>query len=450
MKVKVALLSASLSLFVGVSSIAATIAVIDSGVDYKHKVLADKMWSNPASPAKTVTEDGTVYENDVRGWNFADKNNEIIDYKYLGTFSPDCKKYFEIQGKALTHSASEEDMAWMKSKKEDKEFLKKLGTFANFVHGTHVSGIATHETDGARVVGMKLIPTETPGTRLAAARALRATRQGADNVLAKMFLGMLAKKQAEMLTVVGKYAKAVKAEVANGSFGTSVTAVKPVVAPLLKTFLGHEPSEEESTAYATYFVGEIVKAAQAFVDAAPSTLFVFAAANDGTNNDTLPVSPANIKTSNTIAVASTIGTEALASYSNYGAQMVEVAAPGTAIESSIPGDDFLTMSGTSMAAPFVTNVAGAVKDANPALGPSEIKKVLMDTVDVKDFLKGKVSTSGIVNRQRAIRAGELSRKHPLDEAIRQAKREVADARMELRGVTPGSDRDVAVPLPSPF
>ena len=54
------------------------------------------------------------------------------------------------------------------------------------------------------------------------------------------------------------------------------------------------------------------------------------------------------------------------------------------------------------------SVAGLVKDQNPGLNPAGIKKILMGTVDTKDFLKGKVTTSGIVNKARAIKAAELS------------------------------------------
>jgi len=47
------------------------------------------------------------------------------------------------------------------------------------------------------------------------------------------------------------------------------------------------------------------------------------------------------------------------------------------IKSTIPGDQYLELSGTSMAAPYVTNVAGLVKDANSKLTPAQIKQVLM-------------------------------------------------------------------------
>ena len=181
------------------------------------------------------------------------------------------------------------------------------------------------------------------------------------------------------------------------------------------------------------------------------TLFVlFAAGNDGADNDPIPTSPANIKTDNTISVAATLDIASLASFSNYGAQMVEVAAPGVAINSTIPGDQFLSLSGTSMAAPYVTNAAELVKDANPALAPADVKKVLVGTVNKKSFLSGKVSSGGIVNTARAAKAAQLSLTESVDAAIAQALTEVPDMAPTITA-THLNDRDlVIVPLPNPF
>ena len=59
----------------GVSS-AAIIAVIDSGVDYKHEHLEDKMWLNEfEAPENGVDEDFNGFIDDVYGWNFFDSTN---------------------------------------------------------------------------------------------------------------------------------------------------------------------------------------------------------------------------------------------------------------------------------------------------------------------------------------------------------------------------------------
>ncbi|MFM8313399.1 MAG: S8 family serine peptidase, partial [Deltaproteobacteria bacterium] len=98
-RLAIGLLITSLNLF------AANIAIIDSGVDYKHKDLKNNIWENPSS--KTVDADGTTYEDDTHGWNFAENNNQVIDYKYLGTFSADCTKIFDVQAKILNGTATD-------------------------------------------------------------------------------------------------------------------------------------------------------------------------------------------------------------------------------------------------------------------------------------------------------------------------------------------------------
>lgn len=444
-------------LFVSLNLYAANIAIIDSGVDYKHQDLKAKMWTNPNSETKDV--DGKVYKDDTNGWNFAENNNQIIDYKYLGTFSSDCTKIFDVQAKILQNTASEEEKSWYKAKKGDQSFLKELQKFGNFVHGTHVSGISSAQADESKLIGMKLIPTETPGSSMAF-QLLKTFRGNLalnnlvqdDNPLAKMYLKMLAQRQAEMLITVGKFTAAVESEVANGSFGTSVAAVKPILKNFLTQILGKEPTEQELTDYTVFFVQEIADASKEFTEASKNTLFVFAAGNDGTDNDKLPTSPANIKTDNTIAVAATNGFNALASFSNFGEKNVEVAAPGVAILSTIPGDAKLAMSGTSMAAPYVTNVAALVKDANHSLTPADIKKILVTTVDVKDFLKGKVKSSGIVNKARAVRAAQLARGLSIEAAVSLSRVQVADEATNTWGtVDTSNEKDLIVlPLPSLF
>ena len=85
---------------------------------------------------------------------------------------------------------------------------------------------------------------------------------------------------------------------------------------------------------------------------ASSAVVVCAAGNDGTNNDSAPHYPSSYTSSNIIAVAATDQNDSRASFSNYGATSVDVAAPGANIFSSRPdrqtvwSDDFESGLGT--------------------------------------------------------------------------------------------------------
>jgi subtilisin family serine protease len=83
-----------------------------------------------------------------------------------------------------------------------------------------------------------------------------------------------------------------------------------------------------------------------------------------------------------------------------------VAAPGVGIYSSIPGGRFLEVSGTSQAAPYVAGVAAKLKEIRPELTPSELKKILIMTVDKKEFLQAKIISGGMVNIARAAQAAQ--------------------------------------------
>nr|MDQ4008996.1 S8 family serine peptidase [Actinomycetota bacterium] len=71
----------------------------------------------------------------------------------------------------------------------------------------------------------------------------------------------------------------------------------------------------------------------------PDTLFVVAAGNSGSDNETAPEYPCNYETTNLICVAATDNRDRLAAFSNYGATSVDLAAPGASILSTVPAEE---------------------------------------------------------------------------------------------------------------
>ena len=96
----------------------------------------------------------------------------------------------------------------------------------------------------------------------------------------------------------------------------------------------------------------------------PGTLYVVTAGNEGTNNDTAPRTPCNPATTpdaaNKICVAATDSSDALASFSSFGAVNVDLAAPGVDILSTVPttGTFFTEDFETALAGRWTTNDAG--------------------------------------------------------------------------------------------
>jgi subtilisin family serine protease len=137
-------------------------------------------------------------------------------------------------------------------------------------------------------------------------------------------------------------------------------------------------------------------ALQSAIQAANSAgiLFVTAAGNNGTNNDTTAQYPADYTAANVISVAASDQNDKLASFSNYGATSVDLAAPGVSIYSTLPGNKFATYSGTSMATPYVTGVAALCWAVDPNATVAEVRNALLQGVDPLAAMSGKLVSGG--------------------------------------------------------
>jgi subtilisin family serine protease len=143
------------------------------------------------------------------------------------------------------------------------------------------------------------------------------------------------------------------------------------------------------------------------IAAASGTLFVMAAGNGGLDgvgddNDATPTYPCSYALPNLICVAATDQDDALASFSNYGATSVDLAAPGVNIGSTYPGNDWWYMSGTSMATPHVSGAAALVWSLFPSATVAGVRAALLERVDPKPGLAGKTVTGGRLNAYRAL------------------------------------------------
>lgn len=138
-------------------------------------------------------------------------------------------------------------------------------------------------------------------------------------------------------------------------------------------------------------------------------LVVAAAGNYGWDNDTdgglWHFYPSDYDLPNIISVAATDRNDELAEFSNYGAISVDLAAPGVGIMSTMPGNRYESMDGTSMATPFVSGAAAMLLGQDVNFTVASIKRSLMQAVDPLDALKEKVVTGGRLNLAKAVGAG---------------------------------------------
>lgn len=141
-----------------------------------------------------------------------------------------------------------------------------------------------------------------------------------------------------------------------------------------------------------------------------NVLFVAAAGNEANDNDGSPSYPATYDLENVLSVAAIDSNGQLAYFSNYGKTTVHVAAPGVDVFSSVPTktnpDGYETWSGTSMATPHVSGIAGLIKAHFPESTYADIKQRIMSSARTLGSLRNKVVSSGVANAYYAL-TGEV-------------------------------------------
>ncbi len=138
-----------------------------------------------------------------------------------------------------------------------------------------------------------------------------------------------------------------------------------------------------------------------------SMLFIIAAGNGdsagkGYSTDESPIYPASFTSGNIISVANLLFDGSLSESSNYGVTSVDIAAPGSYVLSTVPGNQYGFMTGTSMAAPMVTGVAAMLYSYRPGLSLQEVRQILLNSARKMDGLSGKLSTGGMLDAYAAL------------------------------------------------
>ena len=143
--------------------------------------------------------------------------------------------------------------------------------------------------------------------------------------------------------------------------------------------------------------------------ASSKMLFVVAAGNGnsrtgiGTDNDRTPSYPASYDLDNIISVANISYDGSLSTSSNYGAESVDIAAPGTAVLSTLPGNDYGYMTGTSMSAPFVSAAAAIIYSYYTDISLADTQEIILSSATKLDSLNGKCVSEGLLNVASALK-----------------------------------------------
>lgn len=170
---------------------------------------------------------------------------------------------------------------------------------------------------------------------------------------------------------------------------------------------------------------------------------VAAAGNESNDNDLNPSYPANLYLTNVISVAASTSAGGMASFSNFGATTVHVAAPGLNILSTLPSDEtgsrYGLESGTSMATPHVSGVIALMAAAYPQGKPALFRSILMATTQQRSAFKDTTISGGIVDANAAVvKAAAASQRYKVTGTVKRGTRGVSGVTFSIKnqgGVT---------------
>jgi thermitase len=145
-------------------------------------------------------------------------------------------------------------------------------------------------------------------------------------------------------------------------------------------------------------VAEVIQAA-----GEQGLLVVVAAGNQGVDLRQQHFYPASFNTPNMVVVAASDNAGKKADFSNFGPGIVDVAAPGVGILSTLPGGRYAAWDGTSMAAPQVSGVAALMAALGPGLSPYDLKQILISSSRSFGAWADHVDAAGLINATEALR-----------------------------------------------
>lgn len=361
------------------------LAVWDEGVDVS--LFSGRLFVNAKEKVDGRDDDGNGYVDDVHGIGFDEYDKPavgpLLDFEhfYPGRES-ELRDLVLGRSDSMSSRATPAAAAFRKRaaglKPEQVAPLMEAGMFYNYYsHGTHVAGIAMEGNPAARLLVI---------------------RQNSNGYHNKPPAPTFATKRRYAGTVkeIIAYMRKQHVRVVNMSFADSLGDIER---SLEANNVGKTPADR--TAMAVKMLGIERDAFFDGMRSAPDILFIPGAGNSNSNLAFTADVPAGIELPNVITVGAVDQHGDAASFTSYGKQ-VAVYANGYEVDSLVPGGSHERRSGTSMAAPQVTNLAAKLFALKPSLTAAEcvalIKKGATPSADGKLMLLDPRNTVALLKK----------------------------------------------------
>ncbi|MDX2118069.1 MAG: S8 family serine peptidase [Planctomycetota bacterium] len=356
------------------------VCVWDSGVDID--LYKDVLWTNPAEQPNGKDDDNNGYVDDMHGIAYDLTANPVPEllHPLADMRSPVdlVSKYTKGMSDVTANIDSPEATDLKKyigSLKPDQVqgFMEDLSLYGNYSHGTHVAGIATAGNPFVRLMAARLtfdfrsIPSVTTSIEQA-------------------------KKDAAAAAATVQYMRKAGVRVVNMSWGGSRQSIEDA---LEAKGAGGDAKQRAELARELFKIGKDALE-KAMIDA-PEILFVAAAGNSDNDNAFEETIPSALSAPNLITIGAVDQAGTPTGFTTFG-KNVTLYANGFEVLSYVPGGKKMKYSGTSMAAPQVTNLAGKILAIDPSLSSSQVVDVISKTSDPMPGHEGKK----LINPKKAI------------------------------------------------
>ncbi|HTL10312.1 MAG TPA: S8 family serine peptidase [Chitinophagaceae bacterium] len=341
------------------------LCVYDLGTDTS--VFADRLYTNPKEKPDGIDNDKNGFVDDLHGVAF-----DLHDNKTTGLLMPLTKEqkqlypimtklargYADDQAGNNTQEAAIFKRAMESAAPSGKDSIWQFIDFVNdYAHGTHVAGIAMEGNPFAQLYTVRF-----------------SEDVGFSNDGIAPSVEQETKVAANLKELVACWKKA-GVRIVSMSWGCFVSDYEKALARATPSL---SEADRRSKAVQLWTMRK-----NALYDAftlAPEILFIASNGNKNSNADIDQRYPAALDLPNMLGVGSVDAAGMETSFTATG-KKVRIHANGYLVESYIPGGARMLMSGTSMATPYIANLAGKLLAMRPALSPVQVINLIINGAD---------------------------------------------------------------------